>query len=386
MGLGLGLHERPLVSRLNSLKEPIELKVGMVFAVETYCPASDGYSAARIEEEVILTPGGPKVISLYPGAGAADRQPLLIGIFRMKLGWIGTGRMGYAMAERLAKGGADVAVWNRTRAKAEPLARYGATIVDRVTDLAACDIVFCMVSTWDDVKEVVAGPAGLLSGDGKLPRMVIECSSISLDGSAELRALLARGASSSSPRRCRATRRSSRRAGCRSCARGPRAAFDAALPYLEQIAPAAIYVGEGELARIVKICHNVFLGVVTQSLAEITVLAQKAGVPRHAFLEFMNQSVMGSTFSRYKTPAFVNLDFKVTFTPTLLRKDLDLGLDAARRFEVPMPLASATRDVVQTLIGRGMDDEDFAKLIVLQGRASGLALEPENVPVGDGLA
>jgi Xaa-Pro dipeptidase len=65
-GLGLGLHERPLVSRLNSLKEPIELKVGMVFAVETYCPASDGYSAARIEEEVILTPAGPKVISLYP--------------------------------------------------------------------------------------------------------------------------------------------------------------------------------------------------------------------------------------------------------------------------------------------------------------------------------
>ena len=65
-GLGLGLHERPLVSRLNSLKEPIELKAGMVFAVETYCPATDGISAARIEEEVILTPSGPQVISLYP--------------------------------------------------------------------------------------------------------------------------------------------------------------------------------------------------------------------------------------------------------------------------------------------------------------------------------
>jgi len=65
-GLGLGLHERPLVSRLNSLENPIELKAGMVFAVETYCPASDGISAARIEEEVILTPTGAKVISLYP--------------------------------------------------------------------------------------------------------------------------------------------------------------------------------------------------------------------------------------------------------------------------------------------------------------------------------
>ena len=65
-GLGLGLHERPLISRLNSFIEPYELKAGMVFAVETYCPATDGISAARIEEEVILTPQGAKIISLYP--------------------------------------------------------------------------------------------------------------------------------------------------------------------------------------------------------------------------------------------------------------------------------------------------------------------------------
>ena len=117
--------------------------------------------------------------------------------------------------------------------------------------------------------------------------------------------------------------------------------------------------------------------MVIQSLPEITVLAQKAGVPRHAFLDFINQSVMGSTFSRYKTPALVNLDFKVTFTPKLLRKDLDLGLDAARRFDVPMPLASVTRDLVQTLIGNGLDDEDFAKLIVQQARASGIELVSE---------
>ena len=303
----------------------------------------------------------------------------------MKLGWIGIGRMGYEMAARLAKEGADVTVWNRTRAKAEPLLQYGAKIADKLADLAACDIVFVMVSTYDDVNEVIAGASGLLSGD-KSPKMVVECSSISLEGSAELRALLAaRGVAmlaapvSGNAKVIKAGRLSF-------VCSGPKSSFDAALPYLRMIAPAASYVGEGELARIVKICHNVFLGVVIQSLAEITVLAQKAGVPRHAFLDFMNQSVMGSTFSRYKTPALVNLDFKVTFTPKLLRKDLDLGLDAARRFDVPMPLATATRDIVQTLIERGMDDEDFAKLIVLQAQASGLTLEPENVPVGDGLS
>jgi len=130
----------------------------------------------------------------------------------------------------------------------------------------------------------------------------------------------------------------------------------------------------------------VMLGVVTQSLCEITILAQKAGVPRHAFLDFLNKSVMGSMFSRYKTPALVNLDFHVTFTPQLLRKDMDLGLDAGRRFEVPMPLAALTRDLIQQMIGHGMTEQDFSTLLLMQARASGIELKPENVAVNDGLS
>ena len=303
----------------------------------------------------------------------------------MKVGWIGAGRMGYEMASRLAKGGADVTVWNRTRDKADPLSQYGAKIATALPELAACDIVFCMVSTWDDVRQVIAGPDGLLSGSGALPRMVIECSSISLEGSAELRALLRERGVELLAAPVSGNAKVIKAGKLSFVCSGPKAAYDAALPFLKMIAPAASYVGEGELARIVKICHNVFLGVVTQSLAEITVLAQKAGVPRHAFLDFLHQSVMGSVFTRYKTPAFVNLDFKVTFTPYLLRKDLDLGLDAARRYGVPMPLASITRDAVQTLIGRGTTEEDFAKLLVLEAEAAGLKLEPEDIPVSDGL-
>jgi 3-hydroxyisobutyrate dehydrogenase-like beta-hydroxyacid dehydrogenase len=303
-----------------------------------------------------------------------------------RVGWIGTGRMGYAMASRLARGGADITVWNRTRAKAEPLTGHGAKIATALSDLAACDIVFVMVSTWDDVRDVIGGKGGLLAAPNPRTKLVVECSSISLEGSAELRKLLAprdiallAAPVSGNAKVIEAGRLSF-------VCSGPRSAFEMASPYLRMIAPAASYVGEGELARIVKICHNVFLGVVIQSLAEITILAQKAGVPRHAFLDFINQSVMGSTFTRYKTPALVNLDFKVTFTPALLRKDLDLGLGAAREFDVPMPLASITRDQVQTLIGQGMGDEDFAKLIVLQALASGVDLAAENVPVSDGLS
>ena len=300
---------------------------------------------------------------------------------RPTIGWIGAGRMGYEMAARLATGGADVLVWNRTKSKAEPLAQYGAKVADRLSELAGRDIVFCMVAAWKDVQQVMGE---LLAGKSQ-PRLVIECSSISLEGSAELRRMLAARGIAYLAAPVSGNAKVIKAGKLSFVCSGPRQSFDEALPLLKMIAPAASYVGEGELARIVKICHNVFLGVVIQSLAEITVLAQKAGVPRHAFLEFLNQSVMGSMFTRYKTPAFVNLDFKVTFTPELLRKDMDLGLDAGRRFEVPMPLAALTRDLVQSMIGRGMREEDFAALLVQQAQASGIELRPENVAVGDGL-
>jgi len=301
---------------------------------------------------------------------------------KQTVGWIGAGRMGYEMAGRLAKGGADVLVWNRTKEKAKPLEKYGAKVADKVSELAARDIVFCMVSTWKDVKEVVTN---LLAG-GKKPKMLIECSSISLEGSAELRTLLDQQHIQYLAAPVSGNAKVIKAGKLTVVCSGPKDAFDLARPYLDLIAVNSSYVGEGELSRIVKICHNVFLGVVTQSLAEITVLAQKAGVPRHAFLDFMNQSVMGSTFTRYKTPAFVNLDFKVTFTPHLLRKDMDLGLDAGRKFEVPMPLASATRDLIQAMIGQGWTEQDFATLLLQQAEASGIKLKPENVEVGDGLS
>jgi len=310
---------------------------------------------------------------------------------KAKIGWIGAGRMGYEMALRLAKGGCDLTVYNRTRAKAEPLAQYGARIADQLSDLAGCDVVFCMVSTYADVKEVIAGKGGLLSqvktkSRRAAPRILVECSSISLEGSAELREILAGHGTKMLAAPVSGNAKVIKAGKLSFVCSGPKAVFDEVSPLLARIAPAASYVGDGELARIVKICHNVFLGVVIQSLCEITILAQKAGVPRHAFLDFINQSVMGSVFSRYKTPALVNLDFKVTFTPKLLRKDLDLGLDAGRKYEVPLPLASITRDLIQSMMGSGMAEQDFATLLVQQARSSGVELEPEKVAVGDGLA
>jgi 3-hydroxyisobutyrate dehydrogenase len=299
-----------------------------------------------------------------------------------KLGWIGAGRMGYAMAERLAKGGCDIAVWNRTKAKADPLSKYGAKVVNQLEELSTKDILFVMVSTYDDVKEVL----GKALARGGTPKMVVECSSISLEGSAELRQQLQGKGIEYLAAPVSGNAKVIKAGKLTFVVSGPKSAYEKARPYLDMMGTGSSYVGEGELARIAKICHNVMLGVVIQNLCEITVLAQKVGMPRHAFLDFLNKSVMGSMFTRYKTPALVNLDFHVTFTPKLLRKDLDLGLDAGREFEVPMPVTSITRDILQQMIGQGMTEQDFSTLLLAQARASGIELEAEDVQVGDGLS
>ena len=302
-----------------------------------------------------------------------------------RLGWIGIGRMGYAMAERLAKAGCDLTVYNRTREKAEPLAKHGAKIAGRPSDLASCDIVFTMVATGDDVKEVLEGPNGVLAGSAK-PKFVVDSTSISIDESAAIRKLLAARGVKLLAAPVSGNAKVIKAGKLTFCVSGPQDAFEAVKPYLDVMGAGSSYVGDGELSRIAKIAHNVYLGVVIQSLAEITILAQKAGMTRAAFLDFLNRSVMGSAFSKYKTPALVNLDMSVTFTPKLLRKDLDLGLDAGRELGVPMPLAAMTRNLVQSLIGNGYGEEDFAALVKLQAKASGLELKSENAPVGDGLS
>lgn len=306
-----------------------------------------------------------------------------------KLGWIGIGRMGYAMAERLAKAGCDITVWNRTKAKAEPLAKSGAKVADKLTDLAGCDIVFTMVSTGKDVKEVLFGQngvlnAGAMSAGGK-PKIIVDSTSISLEESAEIRAKLGEKGVKLLAAPVSGNAKVIKAGKLTVVASGPQDAFDAVNPYLQAIGRGVSYVGDGELSRIAKICHNVMLGVVIQNLCEITVLAEKAGMKRHAFLDFLNKSVMGSMFTAYKTPALANLDFHVTFTPELLRKDIDLGLAAGRTHGVPMPTTAITRDLVQTLIGNGYTDQDFSTLLLLQARASGIELKPENVEIGDGL-
>jgi 3-hydroxyisobutyrate dehydrogenase len=310
-----------------------------------------------------------------------------------KIGWIGVGRMGSSMAEMLLKAGYDVSIWNRTRSKAEPLAAKGGKIMDKPADLGGRDVVFSIVSTGKDLEEVYFGANGAATG-AKVPPIFVDCSTIAVEESVGIRKLLkGKGADfiaapvSGNAKVIKAGKLSA-------VASGPEPAFRKVEDMIKSFAPRGVsYVGEGELARVCKIAHNVMLGVVIENLIEITLLANKMGVPRHAFLSFMNNSVMGSMFTRYKSPALVNLDFTTTFTPELLRKDLDLGLALGRDNDVVMPVTAAAREMLQTHFGAATlkpDPEkylamDFAALIETMALESGMKVEPENKPVPTGL-
>src|SRR5882757_2570487 len=313
----------------------------------------------------------------------------------MNVGWVGLGRMGYPMAERVLRAGTGLTVWNRTRSKAEPLAKKGAKIADQLQDLSDVDVLFTMVSTGDDVREVCFGPDGVFAEHrNRKPKLLVDCSSIGIGDSERLRTdLAARGAeyvvaSVSGNGACvRAGKLSS-------VASGPKAAFDKVKPIVEAFAPrGVVYVGEADRARTCNIAHNVMLGVVIENLIEITLLAEKFSVSRQAFLEFMNNSVMGSIFTQYKTPALVNLDWTTTFTPELLLKDFDLGLDAAHEMDVPMPVTAAARETVQMHIGAATLQPDpkkylaadFGALLETMGLLAGMKLKSENADVKSGL-
>ena len=309
------------------------------------------------------------------------------------LGWIGMGRMGFPMAERLIKAGQDVSIWNRTRAKAEPLAKIGGKVVDRLADLKSVDVLFSIVATGADVRDVLYGKDGVASGTGRMPPVVVDCSTIAVEESAAIRNKLKELDADFVASPVSGNAKVIKAGQLSAVVSGAEAACKIAMPLIEIFAPRGVsYVGDGELARVCKIAHNVMLGVVMENLIEITLLTNKMGVPRHAFLAFLNNGVMGSMFTRYKSPALVNLDWTTTFTPELLRKDLDLGLELGREMDVPMPVTAATREVLQSHFGAAMLQKDpqeylqkdFAALAETMALAAGMKLvsENKNVPTG----
>lgn len=301
------------------------------------------------------------------------------GARAMTVGWLGTGRMGSVMAARLLDAGHELTVWNRTRAKTAGLAAAGAKVADDLAGLSQVEVVFVMVSRPQDLEQVLTGPDGLLSGH-RVPGTIVDCSSVSAAVSARVRAAAtARGVRflaapvSGNPRVVAA-------GNAVLIASGPRATYEAVRPLLDSIGRASTWAGEEEQARFVKICHNLYLGLIVQSLSEVTTLAEKSGVSRGAFLEFLNSTGLATDWVRKRTPDLLALDWTPTFTTELLGKDFDLGLATAGDAGVAVPLTAIVRQLIGAAISQGHGQEDFLSLFEVQASLSGMTVTPEPPP------
>jgi 3-hydroxyisobutyrate dehydrogenase-like beta-hydroxyacid dehydrogenase len=281
--------------------------------------------------------------------------------------------MGAALVGRLLAAGFDVTAQNRTRAKAEALVPLGARVVDDPAELADSSVVFTCV----DVPASLLSVADALLAAATKPGVLVDCSTVDAETGLALReragevgwTVLAAPVSGNAGAVSEGT--------ATLAVSGPETAYRDVSAVIGALGRAVTYVGDGETARTLKLAHNLFLGVVAEALAETAVLAEASGVPRGAYLRFINDSVLGSEFSRYKTHAFTDLDFTPTFTTRLLRKDFDMGLAQARRHEVPMPVTTATYQRVQEAVGAGYGDVDFAALLLEVARGAGIEPRPE---------
>jgi 3-hydroxyisobutyrate dehydrogenase len=289
--------------------------------------------------------------------------------------WLGIGRMGRALTERLLRSGVAATVWNRTPERTEPLVALGAVAVEHPVDAARHDVVFSSLLDDAALYDVALGPHGLLTG-ALVPKIWVDCSTVSPQISQQVSDAAAQRGTAFVAAPVSGNPGVVHSGAAVLAVSGPDDAVRAVAPLLSMLAGTVTRVGVGHEARIVKLCTNILVGVLAEALAEALVLAEGVGVSRRAVMEFINESVVGSAFTRYKTPALVDLELTPTFTPEGQRKDLRLALGIAADHDVTLPVVAAAEMAFSRLIGSGLGrDRDFAALILQAAHDAGIALE-----------
>lgn len=283
------------------------------------------------------------------------------------MGLVGLGNMGTAIAERLLEAGFPLAVYNRTRAKAEPLAARGAAVAESAADLAAqADVLLTSVAD-DDALEAIAEE--VLAG-ARAGTVLVDLSTVSPAASARV----ASRAASASVEYLRAPVSGNPtvvRAGNLSFIVSGRAETLARVePVIRAIGPTIHYVGDAEQARIVKLAVNLMIAGLAQLMSEALVLGEAAGVSRAALLDVMGTSAVGAPFVKYKTEPLLNDDYSATFTTALMEKDIDLVLEAADDNAVELPLAHELKTLLRAASEAGYTDDDFIALFLSLRSAS----------------
>jgi 3-hydroxyisobutyrate dehydrogenase-like beta-hydroxyacid dehydrogenase len=289
----------------------------------------------------------------------------------MQVGFIGLGNMGGGMAANLLAAGHALTVYNRTAAKARPLVEKGAR-AGSIAEASAGEAVFTMLADDDAVEQVVFGSGGVLASlrPGGLH---ISCSTISV----ALGARLAEAHRNAGQRFVSAPVFGRPEAAASAklfvVAAGEPAALDAAEPLLGAIGQRSFRFGERpEIANLIKLSGNFLIASVIESLGEAMALVTKAGVDRHAYVDFLTSTLFAAPV--YRTYGGLLADRKVSppgFAAPLGLKDVRLALAAGESLRVPLPLASLVRDRCLALLAQGGEALDWSALGLMATRDSG---------------
>ena len=272
---------------------------------------------------------------------------------------VGLGKMGLPIAGRILDAGYPLAVWNRTRSRAEPLAGRGATVLDAAADaLAQADVCVTML-TDDDALGAVAPE--VLAG-ARPGTTLVDMSTVSVAASESVaeRAAAAGVAFLRAPVSGNPT--VVRGGTLTLVVSGPEETARRLDGLLRAIGPKLFYVGEGERARVVKLALQVLVGGITELLGEALVLGEAGGVDRGRLIEVINASAVGSPLTGYKGEALLRDDYAATFTTSMMLKDVDLVLDLAEERRLVLPFTLELRQLLERTIDGGHADEDFMAL------------------------
>ena len=291
----------------------------------------------------------------------------------MPVAFLGLGHMGVEMARRLEDAGFDLTVYNRSPAPTEEFAARGVRVAATPAEAAAgADAVLTMLSDGAAVEAVLLGENGVLTGGGPFPPILIEMSTIDVASSRRIAARAAdvgvgylRAPVSGNPVAVRTGKLSI-------IVSGDAAALAEARATLEAIGPTVVMLGDGEQARVMKLCLGIMIAATAQMLAEALALGEAHGLGRAQMLEVIGDSAVGSPFVAYKAPPLIADDYRSTFTSQLMYKDLSLILACANEVGLPVPVTELTRHLVDDCISKGMGDLDFMTLLPRLQHEAGL--------------
>lgn len=289
----------------------------------------------------------------------------------MRIGFLGLGIMGSRMAANLAKKGHTVAVWNRTKARAEALAGDGVAVAASPAEAARGAEAVCLcLADPPAVERAVFGADGVLAALGA-GALLIDFST----GGPALAARLDEAARAMDARFLESPVTGSRNGAAAGtlvlmCG-GDLATLAAARPVLEAVASKVIHVGPVGTANRVKLMGNTIIGLMLQALCEGVVLCEKAGIPPEKLLEVVQASGYASPYWDFKGKAILQGDFDTHFSVDLMHKDLSLALEAADELKVPAPGLAMVREQFQAVRAMGAGGEDIAALVKAARRAAG---------------